>query len=48
MSAEDKDQVAKTALGVEFVNMEDEDQVAVRAIPLDTLLGSYEAVLILP
>ena len=36
-----KSQDAKIVVGVEFVNKQDEDQVAPHAIPLDTLLWSY-------
>ena len=48
VSTSREDHNAKIVVGVESVNMEDKDQVALYAIPLDTLLGSYKAAFILP
>ena len=42
-----KDQNARIVTEVKFVNTTREDQSAPRAIPLDTLLGSYEVVFLL-
>ena len=47
MSITSKDQDARAVAEVKFVSTTPKDQSAPHAIPLDTLLGLYEAVFIL-